>query len=178
MHLSLASFKWGLWFAMGSPVVVESSRNALLSAAEAQATSVRRYEKFLDASGVAGALATCEELRPSISSLARDKRGLAALGAWQTYYLHTEDAFRRAAPELVEAIYDAAAAGWPEAATVDRSRLRMRNAEFHEVKAGGALPDVHHFDSGSSLGPASRPVSRTGPRTSARSFFVDTRRST
>ncbi|KAH8057155.1 hypothetical protein JL722_6796 [Aureococcus anophagefferens] len=66
----------------------------------------------------------------------------------RTFYLHTEDALRDTCPALHAKVVAAAAAGWDGAAPAGAA-LAVRNAELHEVAAGGALPDPDHYDSGS-----------------------------
>ena len=124
------------------------SATELLSVEAAQKTRVRRIAGFLGGGELDAALASLLALRSTVSSLARDKRGLAALGAWQTFYLHTEDALRETCPALHAKVVAAAAAGWDGAAPAGAG-LAVRNAELHEVAAGGALPDPDHYDSGS-----------------------------
>ncbi|KAH8059221.1 hypothetical protein JL721_9315 [Aureococcus anophagefferens] len=122
------------------------SATELLSVEAAQKTRVRRIAGFLGGGELDAALASLLALRSTVSSLARDKRGLAALGAWQTFYLHTEDALRDTCPALHAKVVAAAAAGWDGAAPAGAA---LRAAELHEVAAGGALPDPDHYDSGS-----------------------------
>ena len=81
----------------------------LLSVEAAQKTRVRRIAGFLGGGELDAALASLLALRSTVSSLARDKRGLAALGAWQTFYLHTEDALRETCPALHAKVVAAAA---------------------------------------------------------------------
>ncbi len=79
-------------------------------------------------------------------------------GRWETLYLHTDGYFRRACPEILEKI--TAAVARAESAEPSMKKLLtsrqpgevgVRCIEYHEVRPGGSLPDLKHYDIGSLL---------------------------
>jgi hypothetical protein len=135
----------GQWAGGGAP---------LLSAEAAQRTRVVRLPGLMSIAEVD----SVHELAAACFATAGRDLGKYD-GSWETTYLHTAGLFRQRAPALLERLVDAAwaadldtaAGGACQLAGRARDSVGLRVIEYHDVTAGGGLPDPQHRDLGSLL---------------------------
>lgn len=134
---------------------VEDPEYGLLSLEKSQALPVVVIRGVLTDAEIQEVLDATASDATGLGSLSRDANGLQQLhGPWTTHYLHTGGWFKSQFPALydrfAQLVADTDARHWgllAGAARVDRPV--PRTIEIHSVLSQGALPDVHHFDSGS-----------------------------
>jgi hypothetical protein len=124
---------------------------ALLSAEEAQLTSVAAARGFLSAADIHLIRDVVDELRDQLGHEARCVGGL-----WDTWFLHTEGLFGQRLGALGERLINLAQqldrdAGWGmiKSGDIEAARVNVRCVEFHEMYADGGLYDTEHNDHGS-----------------------------
>eukprot|EP00928_Gymnodinium_smaydae_P014362 TRINITY_DN15241_c0_g2_i1.p1 TRINITY_DN15241_c0_g2~~TRINITY_DN15241_c0_g2_i1.p1 ORF type:complete len:255 (+),score=37.25 TRINITY_DN15241_c0_g2_i1:164-928(+) len=124
----------------------------------AQRTRVVHQQQFLSRKQISRLLVAFERLRlqPYTNNPADiDDEGNAV---HCTHYVHTDGIFQRKFPGLRQKIFDLAATvfqqeGWGLLGPSRCRRLprntRIRCAEYHDMRPGGSLPDMDHYDVGS-----------------------------
>ncbi|KAJ1452117.1 hypothetical protein M885DRAFT_620269 [Pelagophyceae sp. CCMP2097] len=120
--------------------------------AAAQLTPVVRISQLLTAADVAAVHALGLEVKKSCGSVVRQTDDVSNTAIWRTTYLSTDSHFQKRLPALFDKIVAAAldvdARVFGLAAVAP---LRCRVVEYHDVRAGGALAQADHYDSGSVL---------------------------
>jgi len=154
--LGVYAFGWDDAARSSEPDEVVCARLGLMAPVAAQETRVIRLARFVNAEEIEEIKAHVAEMRRQheVGTLERGKDGRPKLnGAWQTSYLHTENAFARKMPALYErmrtTIQKIDAQEWRVTSAFPSSEVHFRTIECHEYHAGGRLTDARHFDAGS-----------------------------
>jgi hypothetical protein len=127
----------------------------------AQLSDVLVTKKFLNQGEIDQLLSKVDtwEQRKDCGQSKRDKHGLkkykAGEAPWRTLYLHTDHTIqkdREFGSVLLKKILDHAREKDGESCwdfLKDKDNITFRTIEYHEVVAGGGLPQKTHFDGGS-----------------------------
>lgn len=126
---------------------------ARMDVAQAQQSRVVTIEGLLSPADVAKVLECASEYAESAG---RDVS--KSDGRWETLYLHTGAFFQTRCPDVLAKIVSGvtqAEHAEPSMGRLMTSRqpaeVGLRCIEYHEVRPGGSLPDVKHYDTGSML---------------------------
>ena len=150
------TFGWDDAARSSEPDEVVCARLGLMAPGAAQETRVIRLPRYVNEEEIEEIKAHVAEMRRQheVGMLERGEDGRPKLnGAWQTAYLHTENAFERRMGPLYDrmktTMREVDAQNWRVTSAFPSSEVNFRTIECHEYHAGGRLTDARHFDAGS-----------------------------